>query len=175
VLAPSGDGRPDLAATDPSTNTVSVALNRNDWSGPTYIDVSGFPSSLTAGVAGTFTATIRDSFGNTVTGYRGTVQLSSTDSQAVLPGPYTFTAADGGTHSFSATLKTAYWTVYGAGTQSLTVTDATSGGVTGTESGITVNPASASTFTFPGYMPCIAKTSYQEQPLPETSLRHGIA
>jgi hypothetical protein len=135
-----GDGRSDLAVTDSSTNTVSVALNGNDWSGPAFIAVGGFPATSSAGVADTFAATIRDSFGNIDTGYRGTVQLSSTDSQAVLPGPYTFTAADGGTHSFSATLKT-------AGTQSLTVTDTTTGSLTGTETGISVNPAAASTFT----------------------------
>jgi hypothetical protein len=139
-----GDGRPDLALTYSSTNTVSVALNGNDWSGPAFIGVSGPPSSPTAGVAGSFAATIRDIFGNIDPGYRGTVQLSSTDSQAVLPGPYTFTAADGGTHNFSATLKT-------AGTQSLTVTDTTTGSLTGTETGITVKPASASTFTVAGF------------------------
>src|SRR5262249_8723300 len=44
------------------------------------------------------------------TGYTGTVHFGAlaSDSQAVLPADYTFTAADAGTHSFSATLfKTA--------------------------------------------------------------------
>lgn len=139
-----GDARPDLAAIDWSANAVAVALNRNDWSGLAIIHVGGFPSTSSAGVAGTFAVTIRDIFGNIDTGYRGTVQLSSTDSQAVLPGPYTFTAADGGTHSFSATLKT-------AGTQSLTVTDTTTGSLTATQTGITVNPASANTVTVAGF------------------------
>jgi hypothetical protein len=134
------DGRPDAAWADNSANTASVALNKNDWSGPAFIDVSGFPSTATAGVAGTFVATIRDSFGNIQTGYRGTVQFSSRDSQAVLPGTYTFTAADGGTHRFSATLKT-------AGSQSLTVAETTAGGLTGTETGIIVNPAAMSSIT----------------------------
>jgi len=116
-----GDGRPDLAGIDSGANTVSVALNGNNWA---FIDVSGFPSSSTAGVAGILTATIRDTFGNIDAGYRGTVQLSSTDPQAVLPSPYTFTAADGGTHTFAVTLKT-------AGTQSITVTDPVTAGLTG--------------------------------------------
>src|SRR5262249_35823714 len=56
--------------------------------------------------------------------------------QAVLPGDYTFTAADAGTHAFSATLKT-------AGTQSLTGTDTADAALAGTQS-VTVNPAAAS-------------------------------
>src|SRR6185369_16341542 len=76
--------------------------------------------------------------------YRGTVQFSSSDPQAVLPGAYTFTAADGGRHSFSATLKT-------AGTQSLTVTETTTGGLSGTETGITVNPAAMSSIAIAGF------------------------
>jgi hypothetical protein len=69
-------------------------------------------------------------------GYTGTVHFSSSDGQAGLPADYTFTAADAGVHAFSATLKT-------AGTQSLTVTDTTNGRFSGTETGITVNPAAA--------------------------------
>ncbi len=148
-----GDGNPDAAWADDSANVASVALNKNDWSGPVFIDVSGFPSTSTAGVAGTFAATIRDSFGNIDMGYRGTVQFSSRDSQAVLPGAYTFTAADGGRHSFSATLKT-------AGTQSLTVTDMTTGGLTGTETGITVNPAAMSSITMAGFPTSITSGDY---------------
>jgi hypothetical protein len=138
-----GDGDPDIAWAGYSANTVSVALNTNDWSGPAFIDVSGVPSTSTAGVADTFTATIRDSFGNIDTGYRRTMQFRSTDAQAFLPGPYTFTAADAGTHTFSATLKT-------AGTQLLTVTDTTSSTLTN-QTRVIVNPASASTFSVTGF------------------------
>ena len=104
-------------------------------------------------MAGTFVATIRDSFGNIQTGYRGTVQFSSRDPHAVLPGAYTFTAADGGTHRFSATLKT-------AGTQSLTVTETTTGGLTGTETGITVNPAAMSSIAMAGFPTSISSGDY---------------
>ena len=48
-----------------------------------------------------------DAFGNTVTGYTGTVHFSSTDTQADLPADYTFTAADAGVHTFTVGLKTA--------------------------------------------------------------------
>ena len=77
--------------------------------------VSGYPAT-TAGVANTFTVTVRDTIGQVATGYTGTVYFSSSDVQAGLPASYTFTAADAGVHTFTATLRT-------AGTQSITVRD----------------------------------------------------
>src|SRR5207244_1971265 len=102
--------------------------------------VAGFPSSMTAGIAGTFSVTAKDSFGNTATGYAGTVHFTSSDGQAALPANSTLT---GGTGSFSATLKT-------AGTQSLTATDTVTSSVMGAQTGITVNPAAASAFAVAG-------------------------
>jgi subtilisin-like proprotein convertase family protein len=99
--------------------------------------VSGFPSSATAGQTGGFTVTARDANGNVATGYTGTVHFASSDPQAGLPADYTFTAADAGTHTFSAALKT-------AGTQSLSVFDTVNSSVAGTEAGIAVSPAAAS-------------------------------
>src|SRR6266850_2198518 len=54
--------------------------------------VSGFVTPVTAGVPRTVTVTALDAFNNTATGYRGTVQFTSTNSNATLPGDYTFTA-----------------------------------------------------------------------------------
>jgi hypothetical protein len=101
--------------------------------------VAGFPSPITAGVAGKFTVTLEDAYGNIASGYGGTVHFSSSDAKAVLPSDYTFTAADAGVHTFRATLKT-------AGTQSITATDAVRSSLTGTDGPITVNPAKASKF-----------------------------
>ena len=92
--------------------------------------VTGFPAT-TAGVAQSFTVTVKDAFGNFSTGYTGTVTFSSSDVQAGLPASYTFTAADAGVHTFTATLKT-------AGTQSITVKDAASPTVVGSQTGIAV-------------------------------------
>ena len=96
--------------------------------------VSGFPSPTVAGSSGNFTVTALDQFNETLTGYRGTVHFASSDSQAMLPADYTFTAADMGVHTFSATLKT-------AGTQAITVTDTADGSFTGSQFGIVVTPA----------------------------------
>jgi hypothetical protein len=76
-------------------------------------------ASTTAGKALSMTVSPRDAYGNVLTsGYTGTVQLSSSDAQAVLPAAYTFSG--GGTHTFAVTLKT-------AGSQPVTATDAAHG------------------------------------------------
>src|SRR5262249_52881485 len=93
--------------------------------------VSGYPSPTPHGVAQTFTVTVQDAYGNTATGYRGTVHFSSSDSLAALPADYTFTGTDAGIHSFTATFNT-------VGTQSLTALDTTTATLTGTQTGIQV-------------------------------------
>src|SRR4029077_1042410 len=98
--------------------------------------VPGSPSPPTAGVAGSFTITAWDPHGNRASGYTGTVRFTGSDAKAVLPGNYTFTAADAGMRTFSAVLKT-------AGTQSLTTTDTVNSSIAGIQY-VTVNPAAAS-------------------------------
>ena len=84
----------------------------------TSLIISGaYPSTTIAGDAHDFTITARDQFGNTATGYTGTVVLSSNDTHASFaPLSYTFQTSDAGVHTFSATLNT-------AGTRSITATD----------------------------------------------------
>jgi hypothetical protein len=106
--------------------------------------VTGFPSVITAGYGGSFTVKVLNADGTIDTSYAGTVQFSSSDPLAVMPASYTFTAADKGVHTFSATLKT-------AGSQSLTATDTTNSSIVGKETGITVNPAAAASLVF--YVP----------------------
>jgi len=115
--------------------------------------VTGFPSPTTAGVAGSFTVTAENANGTTNTGYAGTVQFTSSDPRAVLPANYTFTAADQGVHTFSATLKT-------AGSQSLTATDTATASVFGTLSDIAVTPAAATHFVITGPTSVTAGTAF---------------
>jgi FG-GAP-like repeat len=103
------------------------------------LSVSGFPAT-TAGAARTFTVTARDAFGNLCSGYTGTVTFSSSDVQAGLPPRYTFTAADAGAHTFTATLKK-------AGTQSIGVTDTASSTLMGSQTGIAVSAGAAARFS----------------------------
>lgn len=103
--------------------------------------VSGLPSSATAGAPLSFTVSAVDASGHVVPGYTGTVHFTSSDPAAGLPGDYTFTAADNGVHTFSITFKT-------AGARTLTVTDTLSG-IAGTQT-LTVNPAAASQLQLSG-------------------------
>src|SRR5205823_1991285 len=96
--------------------------------------VSGFPSSTTAGVAQSFAVTALDAYGNTTTGYMGTISITSTDAKGTLPAKYTFSSGDAGSHVFSATLGT-------AASQSLTAKDTITTTIAGSQSGILVNPA----------------------------------
>ena len=107
--------------------------------GPTTtIVVSGYPSSAMAGTSNSVTVTAYDASGNIATGYTGTVQITSSDTQALLPSNYQFTAVDAGVHSFSVTLES-------AGTQSITATDTLKTSITGSQTNIIVNPGTATT------------------------------
>jgi hypothetical protein len=130
-------GTQSLTTTDTATSTLTVsqsgisvvagAMNR--------FVVSSYPAT-TAGTSHNFTVKATDAYGNVITGYRGSVHFTSSDTQASLPGNYTFSASDNGVHTFSATLKT-------AGNQSLTATDTTTLSIAGSQSGITVTAAVA--------------------------------
>ncbi len=139
-------GTQALTATDTATGTITGAQSGIviTAAAAATLTLAGFPSPITAGTAATFTVTVRDAFGNVAAGYTGTIHFSSSDPQAALPADYTFTAADQGIHTFSATLTT-------AGTQSLTATDTTTGSLTGTQAGIMVNPGSTSVLLVFGF------------------------
>ncbi|QVL31380.1 hypothetical protein KIH39_21415 [Telmatocola sphagniphila] len=72
-----------------------------------------------------------------VSNYTGTVQITSSDSAAVLPATYTFTAADHGRHEFSVILNS-------TGSETITATDTSTSTLSGSTS-VTVNPALVAT------------------------------
>ena len=103
----------------------------------TGLQVTGFSSPLTAGLASTFKVTaLLNGVANPA--YTGVVHFSSTDPHAQLPADYKFTEADHGTHTFSGTLET-------AGAQTVTATDTANATLTGSAP-VTVNPGAASQF-----------------------------
>jgi hypothetical protein len=63
------------------------------------------PATMPPNTAFTITVTAYDPYGNVATGYRGTVRFTSGDKLATLPGNYTFTASDGGVHTFGNAVK----------------------------------------------------------------------
>jgi hypothetical protein len=74
-----------------------------------------------------------DAYGNTATGYLGTVHFTSSDGAAVLPANYAFLAGDHGTRMFTnaVTLRT-------VGMQSVTATDIGTPSIAGSQAGILV-------------------------------------
>jgi probable HAF family extracellular repeat protein len=64
------------------------------------LQVTG-PASVKAGKAFSLTVTVFDAYGNIATGYTRTIAFKSSDSGAILPANYTFTATDGGIHTFN--------------------------------------------------------------------------
>jgi Ca2+-binding RTX toxin-like protein len=133
-------GNQTVTATDTQTGTltssVSVTVNAAAVAG---FQVSVSATTVTAGVSLTVTVTAVDAYGNVITGYQGSIHFTSSDGQASLPGDYTFTPDDNGTHTFTATLLT-------AGTQSIMVTDLDTGLLTGASGNIAVNAAVADHF-----------------------------
>ncbi len=127
-------GTQSITATDAADSTLAgtesgITVNP---AAASMLAVAGFPSPVTAGVAGSFTVTAFDPYGNVATGYGGTLSFSSSDNLATLPPTSTLTA---GTGTFSATLVT-------TGIQSISASD---GLLTGTQSGITVTPPESTT------------------------------
>ena len=125
------------AGTTTVTVTTSVAAT-------SLLSISA-PTSATAGSSFSITVTALDANNSTLTSYLGTVQFTTSDSAAILPSNYTFTAADAGVHTFTngVTLKT-------AGSKSVTATDTLTSTITGSAS-VTVNAAAATTLAVSGY------------------------
>ncbi len=139
-------GTQSITATDTTTSSISgfepnIVVQAAD---ATSLAVTGFPETTSAGAANQLIVTAYDAFENVATGYRGTVALSSSDSQAILPPNYAFTSGDGGTHTFSMMLQT-------AGTQSITATDTAAPALTASEAEVTVQAATASTLAVTGF------------------------
>jgi PKD repeat protein len=120
------------------TSTVTSNDATVTWTMGLHFSVVA-PPSVTAASPFSFSVAARDDAENTVAGYVGTVQFASSDPLAALPANYTFTPADVGVHTFTATLNT-------AGTQSITAADTAISAITGTAS-VLVSPSPAAHLT----------------------------
>jgi hypothetical protein len=128
-------GSQSITATDTanSTTTGTVTGIHVSPAAASQFALSGLPSNATVGTAQSFTVTALDPYGNVATGYTGTVQFTSSDTAALLPGNSTFSTSNKGVKSFAVTFET-------PGTQSLTLKDLSAGFST-TQSGILVASA----------------------------------
>jgi hypothetical protein len=85
--------------------------------GPVDHLVLNAPTIATAGTPFSITVRAEDVYGNTASGYTGTVGFSSGDPNAFLPTPYQFTSNDFGAKTLGGVILRA------AGTQTITVSD----------------------------------------------------
>ena len=132
-------GTKSITATDSALSiTASQSGITVTSAGAATLTVSGFPGSQTAGVAADVTVTAKDAYGNTATGYTGTVHFTCTDAAAAFPLDYTFVSGDNGIHTFTGgvTLNSV-----SPPTVAITASDTVTGTIIGTQSGITVTPA----------------------------------
>ncbi len=138
----SGQGTLSVTLITPGSQTVTVSDATNNLSTTANLTVTpppatalsvAAPTTAVAGQAFTVTVTAKDSNGNTVTSYGGTVHFSSSDTSAgvVLPPNSTLTNGQG---TFSITLVR-------GGPQTLTVSDAANN--LSTTVSLTVNAAPA--------------------------------
>ncbi|HXA18384.1 MAG TPA: lamin tail domain-containing protein [Thermoanaerobaculia bacterium] len=129
------NGSQSISATDGpisgTTNTTVIAAPA------THYSVTA-PATTTPGVAFNATVTALNASNTTVTGYAGTAHFTSS-SAGTLPGDYTFTAGDSGTHTFSVTLTV-------PGPQTITATDTVTASITGTASTTLVCPPGPAPF-----------------------------
>src|SRR5207244_9068821 len=97
--------------------------------------------STSAGGAGFMThVKLLDAGGNVAASYRGTMQITASDSAARLPAAYAFTSGDAGEHEFLVRLFT-------QGAQTVTAQDTANGSLSCT-SPVTVGAPTASKFAF---------------------------
>lgn len=98
-----GDGLPEFVVSNSNSGSLTVLA-----SPPHAVGFRVVPDpTTTAGHAVGVTVSAVDAAGHLVPGYTGSVRLTSTDGQALLPAPYMFTPASHGTHRFVVTLRTA--------------------------------------------------------------------
>jgi uncharacterized repeat protein (TIGR03803 family) len=108
----------------------------------THYIFNGFQSAA-SGTGGQFSVTVQNSDGSINTGYTGTMHFTSSDSGAVLPADYTFSAGDGGVQTFTATLAA-------GGSQSITATDTGDSSIS-SQLGINVTGPAATMIQLTGY------------------------
>ena len=130
-------GSQTITGTDTVTATITGTSSAITVSSTTATHfVVSAPPSAAAGTAVSVTVGAFDQFNNLVTGYTGTVHITSTDAAAILPANSTLTSGVG---VFQVTLKT-------AGNQTVTATDTVTATINGTSNTITVGSIAATHF-----------------------------
>ena len=127
-------GAQTLTVQDTANSALTGSATVTVGAGASALLVVSAPASAIAGSPFNVTVTVLDSEGNVVTGYTGTVVVTSSELNP-QPTDHTFTASDSGSYVFSATL-------FSAGVQTVEARDAANGALAGTAT-VTVQAAPA--------------------------------
>jgi hypothetical protein len=128
-------GTQTLTVQDTANSALTGSATVTVGAGTSAQLVVSAPASATAGTPINVTVTVQDSEGNVVTGYTGTVVVTSLELNP-QPTDHTFTASDNGSYVFSTTL-------FSAGVQTVEARDAANDALVGTAT-VTVQAAPAS-------------------------------
>lgn len=141
VLTLKTAGSQTITATDTATSSLTDTQPATVNPGPAAtLGVSGLVDAV-AGTAQSLTVTARDSYGNTATGYTGTVHFTGGSGDPV-PADHTFTAAagpfvfclpacDNGVHTFTLDGHFGQDALHVAGVRTITATDTVTSTITG--------------------------------------------
>jgi hypothetical protein len=143
-----------VRATDKTTASITGAQTVNVTPGSAKTLSVGTFNPYPAGVSHSVTVKALDAYGNVATGYHGSIHFTSSDTHAVLPADYTFTAGDAGVHTFTGglVLKT-------AGSQWVRATDKTTASIAGSQT-VSVTPGAAKTLSVGTFNPYPAGVSH---------------
>src|SRR6266851_1478079 len=136
-----------IIATDTGTMTITgsqtgILVNPG---ATTKLLVTGFPNPASADTGGSVTVTAADANNNTTPAYRGTVVITTDNTNSTLPMTHAFIAADNGVFTFTGVvLKKA------SQPNKITATD-TPNSLTGSQTGIVVNPGATAQLLVTGF------------------------
>ena len=144
----------DLAVTDSNNNRVLLFYTNPNavGVGSFGVVIPGHPflmskllaADAVAGESVTALVTALDFSGQIASGYTGTVGFLSTDPNAILPNPYTFSPGESGTHAFNVTF-------FAATTHTLRVYDVQNAAVSGSDPAVLVSAADANFMMVTGF------------------------
>jgi methionine-rich copper-binding protein CopC len=155
-------GDPSQAGTPDQRGVVrSGGVNIGAFQASASAFVVTAPGSVTAGTPFTVTVAAYDSFHQLAVGYTGTATLGSSDPQAVLAGPHTFTLRDGGSFTFTGVILTTTGlqtisaddgTLHGSAAVTVVAGNApgTGGGSAGGQTGVAISPTGTTPSADPG-------------------------
>jgi hypothetical protein len=130
-------GEQTISVNDKASNSINGSSDVIQVSGPvTHFSVSATNSAATRSNLVLFVAAL-DASNNTSTGYTGSVKVTSSDSNAILPANGTLSFGSG---NFTIIMET-------AGPQFVTASDTVTSSITGTSSSIVVAPTTALAIT----------------------------